>query len=408
VLIDGTGGHGFALDDPAEADREEGYVFANLELRGRGMGSGFFLYNDVDDVLIDNVLIDGFSVGVYAGGSNPPAAGSDGKNARIVLRNSQLRNNAEQGYLGASDDSAIECNVFSNNGASRAVFNHNLYVSADRPAVNVRVRGNDLHRSAMVGGKCQGVSLVAHGNIDGLLIEGNVVREDVGAAAGGCWGIAVDAGWETPEAFKRVVIRGNRVLNVGNIGIGLNACSDCLVENNVIVHEQPFETTAIAIPDRGRDGNDGMLQAVVVRNNSVLVTARSGGGTGVALSGEGSGHVVTSNAVLYMGSGAFSCFSLAAPVASYAAVDHNVCGAPNAPAVTWNQARTLTVWQTMSMLDRRSRLMDPRFTNPAPPYDLTPAAGSPLIGGGSPTHSAPVDIAGKTRGAAPDVGAHQR
>ncbi|MCP4898454.1 MAG: hypothetical protein GY906_15880, partial [bacterium] len=54
------GSHGFALEDGGNAEHEEGYLFQNLDLRSTtGTGNGFFLYNDIDDVEIDNVSIDG-------------------------------------------------------------------------------------------------------------------------------------------------------------------------------------------------------------------------------------------------------------------------------------------------------------------------------------------------------------
>jgi len=117
---------------------------------------------------------------------------------------------------------------------------------------------------------CGGVSFVVHGEQDGLVIEGNTVREDVGAAGGGCWGIAVDTGYSEGELLRNVVIRGDRVINVGNVGIGLNACDNCLVENNVVVHEQSFNGRRIAVPDRDRGSDELAMTDVTIRNNSVL------------------------------------------------------------------------------------------------------------------------------------------
>ena len=137
--------------------------------------------------------------------------------------------------------------------------------------------GNELYRSAIVDGECAGVSFVVHGEHDGLLIEGNLVREDLGAAGGGCWGIAVDTGYGEAELFRNVTIRGNRVINVGNVAIGLNACENCLVENNVVVHEQSFGTRGIAAPNRDRDAADLAMTGVTIRNNSIFIGADAGG-----------------------------------------------------------------------------------------------------------------------------------
>lgn len=62
-----------------------------------------------------------------------------------------------------------------------------------------------------------------HGQHQDLTIERNLVREDVGAADPGCWGIAVDTGYSEAESFTNVVIRGNVVRNVGNMAIGTSS-----------------------------------------------------------------------------------------------------------------------------------------------------------------------------------------
>jgi hypothetical protein len=411
VWLDTTGGHGITLEDGGPSDHEEGYVFANLELRGRNTGSGIYIFNDVDDVLLDNLVIQGFDIGVHAAGSNPPGPGSDGRNARIVLRNSRIAGNPNQGYLGSSDDSTIECNSFENNGAGSAIFNHNLYLSAHAPVPRMRVRGNDLYRSTSINGRCKGVSLVVHGQFDQLLIDGNTVREEVGAADPECWGIAVDTGYPEGERFSNVIIRGNRVLNLGNAGIGLNACSHCLVENNLIVHEQPFFSTAILAPDRARDAVDQAMTHLIVRNNSIVATARAGGGVGISLGEEGTGHVVVSNAISYEGTRKdWSCFKLPLAAAAYQAVDHNVCSSGPGAWAEWRDGRgDLERWRRASGFDGSSRALDPRFSRTvAPGYDLAPALDSPLLRAGHPSLSAKLDIAGRLRSPTPAAGAFDR
>jgi hypothetical protein len=404
-------GAALALEDGGNSTHDEGYVFANLELRGSGSGRGIFIYNDVDDVLLEGLVVTGFDIGVQAAGSNAPEPGSDGRNARIVLRNSRLADNPGQGYLGGSDASVIECNRFENNGSSTAVLSHNLYLAAEEVR-GFAIRNNELYRSTIVGGKCRGVSLVVHGQIEDLDIDGNLVREDVGAADPECWGIAIDGGYASAERFTRVNVRGNRVLNVGNVGIGLGSCVDCLVENNVVVHEQPFEVIAVAVPDRRREGADATLGNVTVRNNSVFMSAGSGGGVGIALSGEGTGHAVVSNAIFYAGNRpVWSCFDLSLPAAAYRLVDHNVCaagaGAGAGAGAVWTRGRgDLAAWRRASGFDAHSVAADPRFSMPAgPAHDLMPAPGSPAIGAGHPSASASKDIEGRPRPRGPAAGA---
>lgn len=245
--------HGFALEDGGAAEHEEGYVFENLDLRGSGTDSGwgFFLYNDIDDVLIRNLSIRDFAIGVHLAGSNACNVSDplcDGRNERLTLLGSTIQDNSAQGWLGASSGDQILYNHFEDNGTT-AIFDHNIYVSGSSGGQThgIRVIGNRLYRSALdAGGVCRGVSLVVHGEHDDLRIAGNEVWEDLGLAGGGCWGIAVDNGYGSAEGFTNVVIAGNTVRNVGNLAIGVGACADCTIENNMIVHEQDFGISAIA------------------------------------------------------------------------------------------------------------------------------------------------------------------
>lgn len=323
------GGHALGFEDGGTAQHDEGYLVMGLALRGPGSGSGVFLYNDVDDVMLCDLDVDGFALGVYAAGSNPPVdASSDAKNARITLRNSRITNNSQQGWLGSCEGCAIEYNRFENNGFERDVLLHHIYVSGE--GRNERVVGNDLSRNARVNGKCAAAALVVHGRHENLLIENNTIREDRGAVGEGCWGIAVDTGYDKPEQFTQVTIRGNQVVNVGNVGIGVNACKGCLIEDNVVVHEQPFSATLIAVPDRDRAENDAESESVQVKNNA-LYFGKGATGTGIRLGREGQGHLATGNSVRYRGPRkGRTCFDFDLPKEKYAAMDGNSCAAGKA------------------------------------------------------------------------------
>lgn len=409
IHLDGDG-RVFAFEDGGDPEHEEGYVLLDLNLQGSGQGWAVFVYNDADDITMCGLVLNNFSIGVHVGGSNPVGGGtSDGRNARIVLRGSRVTNNEGQGWLGACNGCAVEGSHFENNGFGAAVFNHNIYFSGSDTGASVGMRavGNDLYRSAFIAGTCQGVSLVVHGEHDGLVIEGNTVHEDVGAAGGGCWGIAMDTGYAEAEGFRNVTIRGNTVVNVGNVGIGLDACDHCVIENNVIVQQQSFGSTAIAIPDRDRDPMDLAMTNVTVRNNSIYSTAD---GVGIRLEGEGAEHVVVSNAIHYAGTGAWDCFSLGLATSAYRVVDDNLCFGPTAGSLEWESGSgDLAAWRTASSFDASSLSADPAFTAPsAPAHDLRPSgATSPCVGAGHPTESAPTDITGAPRDAAPDLGAYE-
>ena len=411
--------HGFALEDGGDAEHEEGYVFENLDLRGSGTDSGwgFFLYNDIDDVVIRNLSITDFAIGVHLAGSNAcngadPAC--DGRNERITLLGSTIRDNSAQGWLGASSGSQILDNDFENNG-STAVFDHNIYVSGSGGGQThgIRVIGNRLYRSALDNqGICRGVSLVVHGEHDDLRIEGNEVWEDVGLAGGGCWGIAVDNGYGSAEGFTNVLIAGNTVRNVGNLAIGVGACADCTIENNVIIHDQAFGITAIAAPDRSLGSGDLPQDDIVVRNNSIWIGPDSGG-TAISVRDMGNDHLIVSNAIHYAGSSSsFNCLNVDLPLGAYQEIDHNICHFPNAPGAEWSSGYgtspdPLTAWQAGSGFGDSSQQTDPGFSDPAD-LDLSPTSeSSAMVDSGHPTLSSPFEFHGLSRDSLPDVGAYE-
>jgi hypothetical protein len=273
----------------------------------------------------------------------------------------------------------------------------------------MRAIGNELYRSAIVDGQCAGVSLVVHGEHEGLRIEGNLVREDVGAAGGGCWGIAVDTGYAAPEGFRNLVIRGNRVINVGNMSIGINACQNCLIENNVVVQTQDTGHTAIAVPDRQPEADDLPMTNVTVRNNSIYSGDKTSG-TGIKLGGEGTDHTLVSNAVYYAGADQWSCFELDLALSAYEAVDNNLCFFPSASGGEWVKgAGDLSAWQGSSGFDSNSLVDDPGYTAvDQPDYDLSAASSaSNMVDRGHQSLSAPTDITGADRDSSPDTGAYE-
>lgn len=406
-------GGAFGLDDGGTAEHEEGYVLRDLDLRCSNCSrvtSGIFLYNDIDDVRIERVSVRGFGIGIYHAGSqgcSPGAANCDGMSSRLSISDVEVRDSHQHGYLGAGDDLAIEDSRFENNG-SNAVLDHNIYLGGD--ASRLSILRNSLYRSAaLTAGTCRGSSLVAHGNLAALRIEGNLVREDVGAATGNCWGIDINPGYETQESFHGAVVRGNTVLNVGTAAITLGACIDCLVENNVIVHEQPHSVIGIRAPGSQFGAGDATLTRLVVRNNSIHVATPNS--VGIAVGGEGADHVVVGNAIESVAaSGFWACLSLDLPTPAYVDVDHNVCNYVAGAGREWESGSgALAAWRGASGFDARSFLEPPGFASaPAPSFDLSAIDGeAAMVGRGDPVLGAPEDFFGVARGASPDVGAYQ-
>ena len=400
ILWKTSSGHAFDLADGGDANYEEGYLFQNLDVRCTACSSGgwaFFLYNDVNDVLIDNVHMDGFDIGVHLARANPCAASAglcNGRNDRITIRGATIINSFSQGILGGGDDILIEESYFENNGDG-SILDHNIYISGSS---RMTIRNNALYRSSLDGsGNCGGTSLVGHGILTDLLIEGNWVHEEMGKANQACWGIAISNGYSTAESFSNVIIRGNRVENVGNVAIGTSSCLTCTIENNVVVHQQSFGVTAIAVPDKSPGAGDAISSNVTVRNNSIAIS----GGNGIRLN-EGSGHTLVSNAIRLTGSDSgWNCLDATLPVGSYTAVDYNLCQFSTGE---WAEGvGDLGAWQALGW-GAHSQAIDPGFLSDT---DLHPASEtSALVGAGHPTLSSPTDFDGNPRSSPPDAGAY--
>ena len=410
ILTQNSTGHGFSLADGGNSDHEEGYSFSNLDLRCTGCvrnsGAGFFFYNDIDDVVIDNVSINGFNIGVSLQKSNPINTG-DGKLDNITLNNLSIVNSVRQGIQGGANNLTVSNSYFENNGEG-TILDHNIYISRGD---NTTLKGNELYRSSLdTNGKCTGAPIVVHGLIDNLLIENNYVHEDVGKANQSCWGITVDTGYKGFEIFTNITIRGNKVVNVGNLSIGVTSCDTCIIENNVILMQQSFSSTAIRAPNKTPDSIDSQQNNVTIRNNSIFTSI---GGTGIDLGTEGTGHIIVSNAVHYSGSGNFNCFNFNLPASAYTAVDNNTCFFPNSNTAQWEAGSgtspsPLGAWQAQSGFGTNSKNINPEFTDPTLPLvDLSPKSTSQIIGAGHTTRSSQKDFRGKSRGNNPDAGAFE-
>jgi hypothetical protein len=409
-----TQGHGFAFVNAGDPAHEEGVVLRDLEIACSACIDGqwgIFLYNDIDDLRMERLHIHGFGIGVHLGGANACGVpGCDRANERIALVDSEVTDNRTVGWLGADQQLLIADNRFLRNGTG-TVFQHNLYLTQSGGATSgIRVLRNELYRSAASGsGRCEGGSFATHGEHTDLLIEGNFVHEDVGAADPACWGIGLTPAYATPEAFVRTIIRGNRIRNVGNAAIAIASCVDCIVENNIVESEQAFGGVGILAPAVARASDDAILSRLIVRNNSIHLAA--GDSIGIRVGDEGTQHVVVSNAIHgTAASGEWACLSLNLPSASYAAVDHHACGFVAGGGREWEQGSgSLTSWRGSSGFDLASVAATPGFVSAgAPNHDLRAAsAASVMVGLGHATLSAPSEYFGQPRGALPDAGAHQ-
>jgi hypothetical protein len=216
--------------------------------------------------------------------------------------------------------------------------------------------------------------------------------------------------------FPGAVIRGNRVINVGNLAIGATNCPDCVIEDNVIVQEQPIDQwryfTGISLPVS--EGGFLANTNVKIRNNSIYISSEITSGIGAIYLGGpdgGTGNVLVNNAVHYAGtSGGVSGFELKPATATCAVMDNNIFYSPNSPNSKWEGSRgqTLAQWRALTGFDVHSSTANPFFTSPgAPNFNLSIPAGSPAVDPWYNIYASTIDITGQARDANPDIGAYE-
>ncbi len=408
-----NGVHGFNLSDSGNAEHEEGYTIENLDLRGSNDGAGVLIANDVDDVILNNLSISNFWFGVNLASSNdcnPNDPSCDGKNDRITLKESAVQFNDVQGWLGSSNDVEILNNYFSDNG-SRSLFDHNIYISASSHEVTngIVISGNELYRNTLdVDGMCSAVSLVVHGQHDTMVIKNNKIWEDEGTVLPGCWGIAIDNGHSEPEGFTNILIQGNNIINVGRVGIGVGACDNCVIENNIISNTQELATRAILAPDRSLGPGDLPLDNITVRNNSIYIS-NAQGGTGVTVGESGNNHIIVSNAIHYTGtSNSFNCLDVDLPTSNYLAIDNNICFTPSANNAEWaNNFGNLSQWQQSSGFSNNSSELNPGYMDPTNNLFMAENQNAAIVNSGHALLSSLCDYQCRPRDANPDSGAYE-
>jgi hypothetical protein len=175
---------------------------------------------------------------------------------------------------------------------------------------------------------------------------------------------------------------------------------NCLIENNVIIHQQDYGVVAIAVPDRDPGSGDAETTNATVRNNSILIESS---GRGIRLYQEGTSHQIISNAIHYTGSSSsWACLQADLPSSSYEAIDYNVCGFGEGDWAA--NVGDLAAWQALGW-GTYSQAALPGFASDT---DLSPASNqSAVVGAGHPTLSSPTDITGRTRDETIEAGAYE-
>jgi hypothetical protein len=430
-IINGTATtYTLGLINPGNSTHDEGYLVQDLHFVGPGVTSAMaaiMMSNDVDYVTIRRVEIEGYRLGIQCDGgtNNALGTGSDGISEHMVIRDSNIHHNRGIGILTGCGDMVIEDNRFDNNGVG--MLDHHIYLTASsvagvkRSTPQVVVRGNTLTNNSPYAsatsllptpGGCGAVAIVAHGLQDGLIIENNVVSEPTLPARGSCWGISVDSGgYGSAEGFTRVSIRGNTLINYA-LGVGVDLCDNCTVENNYIYSELSVASGVIApskyfnAPIAGNTLNNNLT----VRNNTVYLKNPSYGSVGVRISRDGVNHSVASNLIFFGNSSttATSCFDTSGLSASaFATFDYNLCYFSGTTG-KWDATRGSLANQRAAGLDAHSQTGNPMLTTPvAPAFAIAMALNSPAVRTGHPSSSSKFSHGGLRRDATPDIGAFQ-
>ena len=277
----------------------------------------------------------------------------------------------------------------------------------------IRVVGNYIH--GQYGSTCNGAPIVGHLQATNLLVADNIIEIDAASSRGGCWGIDFDdGGYTTPVYLRNAKFSGNTIKNGGNVSLTVANCPDCVIENNLIKQNWAYgpgwSVTGILVPTKAARVGDDASTRNLVRNNTIWFGPNStGGGTGIKVGFEGTGHVAANNTVYYSSisagiSGGVKCFDYPLELGSYAFINNNHCY--SAAPYSWGGTRSsLAAWQATGFDVASSAAIDPKFT--AIGTNFTPVVGSRLIGAGNTANRSVFDITGKTRPSPPAIGAYE-
>lgn len=384
-----------------EAENDGGYTIRGLKLDGLGVtnGAGIFVGNNVHHVLLEDLEISGFHIAVQSqqNGAHPTT---------YTLRNSHLHHNAGMGLLGDGTDVLIENNLFEANNFSGSAFNHAIYLGGH--GRNGTVRNNRFVRNSVVNGRCTGGNVTVHGQWDGLLIEHNSIEQD--ASEMGCYGFSINPGYDTAEHFRGLVLRNNRVINLGGCAICLTSVPGAVVENNLVVNNNPNYNVGIVIPDRDYGAGDAADGGAIIRNNTIVLHRAAAWNEAIALrTTAGAGHQVVSN-LIYFGAGSdpnHRCFTHGER-SLYQAFDHNLCFHAGGNG-RWSEAHANLGAANAAGFDLLGLAIDPRFVAlpaPANGWDEQIQSGSPARGAGHPTLSSSLDRLGVPR-SVPSMGSRE-
>jgi hypothetical protein len=239
-----------------------GYTIRNVKFDGMdNSNTGLFLIHNLRNVTIEDTEITGFYIAIQSQTRAPYGV------TNVVIRNNDISHNGGMGILGQFSDSVIEGNLFEGNNFSGSGFNHGTYLSGNADGGrNLVLRNNRYIRNSVLDGVCEGGNMTFHGQMDGVLIEGNVIEQEAGAP--GCWAMSITQGYDTAEWFRNFVVRNNTIINAGNTAINAQSAPGIVLEDNVIISTQTTIQTAISVGHNEYQNGDVPDGNAVVRDNT--------------------------------------------------------------------------------------------------------------------------------------------
>jgi hypothetical protein len=364
--------------------------------------TGIFLYCyncAIHDDSILNVDISGFELAIS---EQQPL------DYNMTIEGNHFTANFKEGYIGSSQNLNLNYNSFIDGGGviDGTASTHSIYFSSHEYTTGVNIIGNYIagyykgHRTDnTIATQCSSGQFALHAAITNLVVSGNAVIEDPNAAAG-CWGLS--ANLITAAAFggffRNALFSGNIIVNGGNQALNVENCPYCVIENNLIIADNPTAINGITVPPAAaRTAIAGCTPSPTVqcyddpstnytiRNNTIYFTANANGGmvgiqVGVANSSETqTGHKVYNNTISYMATTATGsgfnqvyCFYFPLPLTAYTTINNNNCYVPNSGTLTyaWEQKthNSLTAWKAATSFDANSSLSNPGFILSPSPY----------------------------------------
>ncbi|NUN14725.1 MAG: hypothetical protein HUU55_13930 [Myxococcales bacterium] len=403
---------GLWLEAATPEGQTQGYVVQNVEFRGDAESMyAIWIGGGTSAVVVCGVLVDGFYNGIRILARDAGATAVE-RGKQVTIVDSHIRKTRSVGVLGIAHELTLDRCVVENTGTVDGETKHAVWLrnDTDVPVTKITIRNTKIIKPGeLPDGKCSAVGLMIDGLVEDIEISQNEFLCSPGKGSMGFRAIQMGT-FASKNAFYNVLIAGNELRHFGAMGIAVEACQGCGIENNVLVAESAtIDIVGIVCPTRTPLPDEIPIDKITIRNNSVLIPD-SPNGTGIRLGEDGSGHVVVSNTVMYGGDGPFGCYPLYPSVGETGTVDHNHCWAPNVGPTAWHpNFGDLAGWQTASNSDINSKYIDPQYTNSnIEEADLTPSnPQSPLVGSGHPTLSTTTDIEGKPRGESPNIGAYE-